>query len=62
MWYDGIWHDGMWYARANDAYDATANALNLLYSELNQGQQNKVLKNEEVKNMLVFYGVVKEEN
>lgn len=56
-----MWYEGMWYERASEVYNTTANALNMLYSELNQGQQNKVLKNDEVKNMLVFYGVVKED-
>ena len=35
-------------------------ALQLIYDSLNQGQQKKLLKNDAVKKLLVFYGVVKE--
>lgn len=33
-------------------------ALALLYGELNQGQQKKVLKNEEIKKLLIRYKVI----
>lgn len=36
----------------------TKAALQLIYSELNNGQQNKLLKNEEVKALLERYGVI----
>ena len=38
----------------------TKEALTLVYSELNQGQQKKILKNEQVRAILVKYGVVAE--
>ena len=42
------------------AKQGTKYALQLLYDILNQGQQKKLLKNDAVKKLLVFYGVVKE--
>ena len=33
-------------------------ALALIYNELNQGQQKKILKNEEVKKLLIRYKVI----
>lgn len=39
-------------------YAAVREALQLLYSELNQGQQKKVLKDENVKEMLTEYGLI----
>ncbi len=33
-------------------------ALSLLYNELNQGQQKKIIKNNEVKDLLTRYGVI----
>lgn len=38
----------------------TKNALQLVYDELNQGQQKKILKSEEVKALFDRYGVVYE--
>lgn len=35
-------------------------ALALLYGELNRGQQQKMLKNQEVKELLVRYHVIEE--
>lgn len=35
----------------------TKNALQTIYNALNQGQQNKILKNEEVKALFDRYGV-----
>lgn len=35
----------------------TKNALQLVFDELNQGQQKKILKNEEVKALFDRYGV-----
>ena len=36
-------------------------ALSLLYGELNQGQQKKVIKNSKVKELLERYGVIERE-
>ena len=35
-------------------------ALQIIYDSLNNGQQKKLLKNSEVKKLLVFYGIVEE--
>lgn len=43
----------------NAAKNKTKAALQLLYDSLNYGQQKKLLKNDAVKKLLVFYGVVK---
>lgn len=37
--------------------DETREALQILFDALNQGQQNKVLKDEKVKALLNLYGV-----
>lgn len=39
----------------------TKEALTTVYESLNQGQQKKLLKNEKVKALLVFYGVIEED-
>ena len=38
----------------------TKNALQTVYDELNQGQQKKILKSEEVKALFDRYGVIYE--
>lgn len=38
----------------------TKEALTTVYESLNHGQQKKLLKNEKVKALLVFYGVIEE--
>ena len=38
----------------------TKAALQLIYDSHNNGQQKKLLKNSEVKKLLVFYGIVEE--
>ena len=38
----------------------TRTALLTLYGALNQGQQKKVVRNDEVKKLLVFYGVIED--
>ena len=43
------------------AKNDTKAALQLIYDNLNQGQQKKLLKNSEVKKLLVFYGVISDE-
>ena len=40
------------------AKNETKSALQLIYDSLNNGQQKKLLKNSEVKKLLVFYGIV----
>ena len=42
---------------ARAVYDETSAALQLIYNELNQGQQQKLLKNAVVKALLDHYGV-----
>ena len=39
----------------------TAKALAVLFGALNQGQQNKVMKEQKVKDLLLFYGIIKED-
>lgn len=39
------------------AKEETKNALQIVFDALNQGQQNKILKNEEVKDLFDLYGV-----
>lgn len=46
--------------RAREHVAETKEALTLVYSELNQGQQKKILKNEQVRAIMVKYGVVAE--
>ena len=41
--------------------NTTKEALTTIYEALNQGQQKKLLKNEEVKQLLEFYGVIDSE-
>ena len=36
----------------------TKAALQLVYDSMNQGQRKKLIKNEEVKRLLKFYGVI----
>lgn len=43
------------------AKNETKSALQLIYDSLNNGQQKKLLKNSEVKKLLVFYGVISDE-
>ena len=40
------------------AKNTTKEALATIYKALNNGQQKKLLKNEEVKRLLEFYGVI----
>lgn len=40
-----------------DAKEETRAALQTVYDALNQGQQNKLLKNESVKELFDLYGV-----
>lgn len=36
----------------------TKSALQLIYDSLNQGQQKKLIKNKEIKKLLIFYGII----
>ena len=45
----------------NKTKNTTKEALTMIYEALNQGQQKKLLKNEEVKRLLEFYGVIDSE-
>lgn len=44
--------------KAQAVFDETKNALQTVYDALNQGQQQKILKNEEVKALFIRYEVV----
>jgi hypothetical protein len=46
-----------WTEVANVVYDETKNALQVVYSALNQGQQKKLLKDAGVKELFDRYGV-----
>lgn len=47
-----------WTEKAEAIYAETKNALQTVFDALNKGQQNKILKNEEVKALFDRYGVV----
>lgn len=51
-----------WTEKAEKIYTETKQALQTVFDALNKGQQNKLLKNEEVKALLQRYGVAVEEN
>ena len=46
-----------WTDKANAVYEETKEALQLVYDSLNQGQQKKLLKNEEVKALFDRYEI-----
>lgn len=46
-----------WTLAAQTVYNETQAALQLVYDALNQGQQQKLLKDENVKNLFHHYGV-----
>lgn len=46
-----------WTLAAQTVYNETQAALQLVYDALNQGQQQKLLKDENVKNLFRHYGV-----
>ena len=50
-----------WTEKANVVYAETKEALQLVYDSLNQGQQKKLLKNDEVAALFDRYGVITEE-
>lgn len=45
------------YNRVKEVKEETKAALQMVYDELNHGQQQKILKNEEVKALFERYGV-----
>ena len=49
-----------WTEKAEAIYTETQQALQTVYDALNQGQQKKILKDEEVKALFDRYGVVTE--
>lgn len=49
-----------WTEKAEAVYTETKDALQTVYDALNQGQQKKILKDEEVKALFDRYGVVTE--
>jgi hypothetical protein len=46
-----------WTKAANEVYEETKTALQTVYDALNQGQQQKILKDEKVKALFDHYGV-----
>lgn len=46
-----------WTEAANAVYNETRNALQTVYNKLNQGQRQKIIKNEAVKALFDRYGV-----
>ena len=46
-----------WTVAAQAVYDETREALQTVYDALNQGQQQKLLREENVKNLFDHYGV-----
>lgn len=54
------WHENKWQDKADVIVSETQAALQLVYDSLNQGQQNKLLKNEKVKELFDRYGVAYE--
>ena len=50
-----------WTEKAEVVYAETKEALQTVFDALNKGQQNKILKNEEVKALFDRYGVATEQ-
>jgi hypothetical protein len=50
-----------WTEKTETIYTETKNALQTVFDALNKGQQNKILKNEEVKALFDRYSVVTEQ-
>lgn len=51
------WYENKWQDKANVVYEETKTALQTVYDTLNHGQQQKLLKNETIKNLFDRYGV-----
>ena len=54
------WHENKWQDKAEAVYQETKDALQTVYDALNQGQQQKILKDKTVKELFDFYGVAYE--
>lgn len=54
------WHENKWQDKATAVYEETRVALQTVYDALNHGQQQKLLKDETVKELFDFYGVTYE--
>lgn len=54
------WYEKKWENKADAAASETKEALQTVYDALNQGQQNKLLKDEKVKELFDRYGVAYE--
>lgn len=52
------WHKNKWQAKADVVVADTKEALQTIYDALNQGQQQKIVKDEKVKALFDHYGVV----
>ena len=52
------WHKNRWQDKADVVCNNVKSALQLVYDSLNQGQQKKILKDEQVKELFDRYGVV----
>lgn len=50
------WYENKWKDKADAVYSETAAALQTVYDSLNQGQQNKLMKDEDVKALFERYG------
>ena len=53
-----MWHENKWQDKADAVYNETTAALQTVYDSLNKGQQQKLLKDENVKALFERYGVV----
>ena len=51
------WHENKWQDKADVVVTETKEALQTVYDALNQGQQNKILKDAKVKALFDHYGV-----
>lgn len=52
------WYKNKWQGKGDAIIAETAEALQLIYDALNEGQQKKLVKDEKVKNLLKHYGVI----
>ena len=52
------WHKNKWQDKAAVVVTDTKSALQLVYDSLNQGQQQKLMKDEQVKALFARYGVI----
>ena len=51
------WYENKWQDKASVVYEETKTALQTAYDTLNHGQQQKLLKDETVKELFDRYGV-----